>query len=65
MTEIPGTKTKHAIISDDCRTGRGEDGAFEEAVSRLRDEYKALCNGWPVGTKSLMHVVLTLERPQK
>ena len=30
---------KHAIITPMCRSNRGDLGAFEEAVNRLRDEY--------------------------
>jgi hypothetical protein len=62
-TEIPGTCARRAVITDACRTGRGDMEAFEEAVSRLRDEYRALCTGWPVGKQAQLHVALILERP--
>lgn len=62
---IPGTVAKHAIIRDECRTGRGEMAAFEEAVARLRAEYIALLPGWPTGRGAQFHVVLTVERPAK
>lgn len=60
-TDVPGMCAQHAIITQDCRKGRGDDGAFEEAVRRLRREYEHAVKGWgdyPVN----FHVVLTVER---
>jgi hypothetical protein len=62
-SRIPGITTKHAVIRDGCRTGRGEMEAFNEAVARIREEYVALCRGWPVGKGAQFHLVLTLEKP--
>jgi len=36
------SKAKHAIITDQCRANRGDEEAFDEAVRRLRNEYKAI-----------------------
>lgn len=60
---VPGVSAKHAIITDICRENRSDAGAFEEAIARLRSEYEALCQGWPVNNGAKFHVVLTLERP--
>ena len=60
---IPGGTARHAVITDTCRTNRGDVGAFEEAVSRLREEYGRIVRGWAIGTGVQIHVVLTVERP--
>jgi hypothetical protein len=64
QTSIPGTCAKHAIISDDCRIGRTEVGAFNEAVARLFEEYGYLCQAWPIQSGAKFHLVLTVEKPQ-
>lgn len=63
MAQIPGVPAKHAIITDTCRTGRGEDGAIDEALKRLRDEYLNCARGWPVGKGVKFHIALIVERP--
>lgn len=66
--KIPGLTAKHSIITPNCRTvprpERDPDpamAAFEEAVSRLREEYRAICgmrdDPWTG------HVVLRIEGP--
>lgn len=35
-----------AFITPECRAGRGEQGAWDEATARLRVEYEAILNGW-------------------
>ena len=45
------SETKHqlitrAFITPECRENRGADGAWEEAVKRLRTEYEAVVAGW-------------------
>ena len=61
MSRIPGIPAKHAIISDDCRRGRGDDGAIDEAIRRMREAYDQLMKCWPVGRGTKFHVVLTVE----
>ncbi len=58
---IPGFVAKHAIITDECRLGRGANGAFEEAVERLRLEYAQCVEGWK-DHKVNFHIVMTVER---
>lgn len=60
-TEVPGGKLGHAIITEVCRTNRGDAGAWDEAVRRLRAEYDAALGGW-ANTPHQMHLVLTVER---
>lgn len=62
--EIPGITAVHAIISDNCRKGRTDDGAFEEAVRRMKTEYDAIMKGWPIGKGTTIHMALTVERPE-
>jgi hypothetical protein len=60
---IPGVAAKHAIITDECRQNRGDAGAVEEALRRLREEYDNVARGWPVGSGGRFHLVLVVERP--
>lgn len=60
-TKIPGIKTKHAIITKVCRKNRGVDGAFDEAVRRLREDYESLAAA-PANEAANFHLVLTVDR---
>lgn len=60
---IPGITAKHAIITPACRANRGDDGAFEEAVKRLREEYKTILN-LPGNEAVTFHAVLLVQRTQ-
>lgn len=61
MTEVPGIKAQHAIITDECRAGRGEEGAIDEALARIRAEYLLCVPPWR-GTRGVnFHVVLTVD----
>lgn len=65
ICSIPGIKAKHAIISDTCRE-KGDDGAFDEAVGVLYQEYVKLTTGpWPKGKNAKFHLVLTVDYPKK
>jgi hypothetical protein len=59
--QVPGVTAKHAIITPVCRTGRGVEGAFDEAVRRLREEYLACQTAG--NAEASFHLVLTVERP--
>jgi hypothetical protein len=59
---IPGMTAKHAIITPTCRQNKGHVAAFEEAITRLFDEY-GLINCYPENTEVSYHLVLTVERP--
>jgi hypothetical protein len=63
--KIPGVVAKHAIITPNCRTvprphlhEDPAEAAFEEAVGRLREEYRAICAARPDEWKA--HLVLTI-----
>ena len=63
-TKIPGIQAKHAIISDNCRQLRGDEGAIDEALDRLKQEYVKLMEHWPLGKEVKFHVVLTVDYPR-
>ena len=64
MTTVPGMKAKHAIITPECRAGRGEDGAFDEAVHRLKLEYNE-CVAVDANLNVSYHLILTVGRPEE
>jgi hypothetical protein len=53
-----------AFITPDCRRNRGVDGAWDEAVARLRAEYDAVLEGWQGSPQQpTLNLVLTMDRP--
>jgi hypothetical protein len=63
MTQVPGLKAKHAIITDQCRLNRTDEGAVDEALRRVRQEALECMAGWPTGAGAQFHIALTIERP--
>jgi hypothetical protein len=61
-TFVPGVKAKHAVISTACREGRGDAGAADEALARLRSELEALLESWPRERGATFHLLLTVDR---
>jgi hypothetical protein len=59
-TRVPGISAQHAIVSDACRTNRGDEGAIDEALARLRAEAMACMPGWSQ-RGARFHFVLTVE----
>ena len=62
-TRLPGIKAIHAIITDNCRTLRTDEGAIDEALARIRAEALS-CMGAPGNAKPDVryHLILTVER---
>lgn len=58
-SQMSGTKLAHAIITRECRANRGDEGAIDEALARVRTEYLA-CVANPKIER--FHVTLTVER---
>jgi hypothetical protein len=53
-----------AFITPECRENRGSDGAWEEAVRRLRVEYEAVVEGWAEAHEQPTFALMLLyERP--
>ena len=69
--KVPGIKARHAIITPTCRMNTRRShldpdpamAAFEEAVGRLREEYRGICAGRNDAFNA--HVVLTIEPPAR
>lgn len=52
-----------AFITPACRAGRGDDGAWQEAVERLRAAYEDVLDGWrDVVPQPTLNLVLELDR---
>lgn len=65
MKPIPGQVTA-AFITPECRLNHGNDGAWDEAVRRLRDEYDAILHGWRKAPRQpTLNLILHMERPQQ
>jgi hypothetical protein len=53
-----------AFITPECRANRGTDGAWDEAVARLRVEYDAILEGWKnEPAMPTLNLILTMDRP--
>ena len=61
MVNIPGAAISDQIIRRECRDGRGADGAFDEAVSRLRITYNELI-GKGVSDDTDLHIALIVQQ---
>lgn len=63
MNPVPGQVTA-AFITPTCRANKGDAGAWDEAVERLREQYNSICEGWrDKPEQPTLNVVLTMERP--
>lgn len=59
---VPGITAYHAIITPNCRVVQGGDeGAFDEAVRRMRLEYLATVAGRGLIDDAHYHLILTVE----
>ena len=64
MSSTEGTPALHAIITPECRSTRGDEGAWAEAVARAKAEYDAILAGWRRSElQPTLHLVLGIERP--
>ena len=53
-----------ALITPECRENRGNDGAWDEAIRRLRVEYDAILGGWEdAAEQPSLALALYLDRP--
>lgn len=62
MNEIPGLRALHRWITDDCRKGKGDEGAIQEVVGDVDRQLRQSLTGWPEGEGTRVHVVITVER---
>lgn len=63
-TKVPGIKAHHRIITDTCRQNKGP-AAIDEALASAREELGILDENWDVGKGVKLHVVVTVERPDR
>ena len=61
MAKVPGVQVAHAIITFECRNNRGDFGAFDEAVNRLRAQYDQLASLRGDEVDLHFHLILSLE----
>lgn len=59
---LPGMKSKQVVISDNCRTNRGVEGAFDEAVRQVKEVYLRASDAQPIGEGTDFHLILAIER---
>lgn len=64
QTTVPGIKASHAIITSACRANRGDVGALDEALARVRTEALRVIQGWGPEVDARFHLVFTLEKPE-
>jgi hypothetical protein len=63
-TSVPGAPAWHSIITTECRTNRTDEGAWDEAVARAKEQYDAIVAGWAAApVQPTLHLILTIERP--
>jgi hypothetical protein len=64
-TCIEGSCAKHVIIKDSCRKLRGDQGAIDEAMARIRAALEHAVEGWGEPNRGVQfHVALMVERPR-
>lgn len=63
MSGSPGMEAAHVWITDESRKNRGEAGALDEALARIRSEAEACMAGWVGKTGVRFHIVLSVETP--
>jgi len=63
---IYGRIGSHSIIRPACREGRGDAGAFNEAVNQALGAYARALVAWRLGGKEpVFHLVLGIEFPEE
>lgn len=65
MTHIPGSLAHHSWITDDCRMGRGNDGAVNEILNRAEVQMRSIMKGWNIGRGVKINLAVTIERPEE
>lgn len=64
MAKVPGMQAMHVVITPTCRKNRTEDGAFDEAVRRLAEQYREICEKRSDIDECDFHMLLSLETPR-
>lgn len=63
MNKIPGIKTIHAIVTDDCRrkVEKTRVSAFTVVMEKFEKEISAMIHAHPIGKGVRFHFVLTVD----
>jgi hypothetical protein len=61
-TKVPGISALTAVISTACREGRGDAGAIDEALARIREKMLATIPLWPREKGATFFVSFTVDR---
>ena len=61
-TPVPGLSAFDAVISNTCRQGRGDEGAIDEALARLRAAMVDTIGRWPQDKGATFFVTFTVDR---
>lgn len=62
-TTVPGSAAVRKTITDECRTNHTDQGALAVALVDLHRMYAQLVDGWKIGDRAKIHIVMTVERP--
>lgn len=62
LTEVPGIAARVAVISSDCRRGRGDVGAVDEALARVRESMLDTVGRWPLEGGPTFFLSFTVDR---
>ena len=61
-TPVPGIAAETTVISSACRRGHGDEGAIDEALSRIRKAMIDTIPRWPLDKGATFFVSLTVDR---
>lgn len=62
VTKVPGLAARVACISSECRRGRGDVGAVDEALARVRESMMDTVGRWPLERGATFFVAFTVDR---
>ena len=61
-TKLPGIPARVAVISTECRINRGDQGAIDEALARVRSMMEQTVKLWPLEKGATFFLAFTVDR---
>ena len=61
-TPVPGLSASCAVITNTCRQGRGDEGAIDEALARIRKVMVDTIPRWSHDKNATFFVTFTVDR---
>ena len=58
---LEGRTIDHSWITDECRKNRGDDGAIEEVMKRVREKLIAIVPRWGADQGTEFHIGVTVK----